>query len=129
MNITKNHYIEKKEENINSFFRLIKEYFNLQYLLINRRLREDHGLPPFVAYMLFAVAFIGFSTYLFHKSTFAEYIYALICIYFISNFSGKQRNDFLKICFKYNDYKISRIFENLAAMFPFIVFLFLNSVL
>ena len=101
---------------------MILKYFKLQYLLINRRLR-DEWLPPAVSYPLFAAAFFGFSIYLFHKSTFAEYIYVLIYLYFISNLSGKRRNDFLKICFKYRDYKIIRALENLAAALPFITVL------
>ena len=101
----------------------VKEYFNLQFLFINRRLREDHGLPPFVIYPLLAIAFIGFSTYLFHRSTFAEYVYVLIYLYFISNLSGKRRNDFLKICFGDKDSKIIRVFENLIAALPFLVVL------
>jgi len=100
-----------------------REYFNLQYLLINRRLREDHGLPPAVAYLLLASVFIGFSVYLFQKTAFAAYIYVFIYLYFISNLSGKQRNDFLKICFGYKESKIIRILENLITALPFIAVL------
>jgi len=101
---------------------MYKEYFKLQYLLINRRVR-DKWLPPVVAYPLLATAFIGFSSFLFYKSTFAEYLYVLICLFFISNISSKRRNDFLKICFGYKESKIVRALENLIAALPFIIFL------
>ena len=100
----------------------IKEYFKLQHRLINRHLREK-WLPPAVSYPLFATAFWGFSLYLFHKTDFAEYIYVLAYLFSISQLSGKRRNDFLKICFKYKDYKGIRVLENLAAALPFIAVL------
>ena len=100
----------------------IKDYFKLQFLLINRHLKDD-WLPPAVSYPLFAIAFIGFSIYLFHKLTFAEYLYVLIYLYFISFLSDKCRNNFLKICFGGSDSKIIRVLENLIMALPFIAFL------
>ena len=110
------------------FFTSVREYFNLRYLLINRHLNDD-WLPPVVSYPLFAIAFTGFSIFLFYKLVIieAEFLYIITYLYFISNLSGKQRNDFLKICFGDKHSKIIRALENLIVALPFIVFLLLQS--
>jgi hypothetical protein len=84
---------------------------------------RDEWLPPVVSYPLFTTAFFGFSIYLLHRFAFAEYIIVLAYLSFVSKLSGKQRNDFLKICFKQKDYKIIRALENLAVALPFIAVL------
>jgi len=75
---------------------------------------RDEWLPPVVSYPLPAIAFIGFSIYLFRETTFAEYIYVLTYLFFISKMSDKRRNDFLKICFRDKDFKIICVLERLG---------------
>jgi len=55
-----------------SFSLSAKAYFVLQYRLINRHLR-DNVLPIAAAYPILVIVFILFSTFLFNRSTFAEY--------------------------------------------------------
>jgi hypothetical protein len=88
----------------------------------NRRLK-DAGLEPMLGYALVLVGFLGFSFFLFHKTAFAHYAYMLISFGLTTKLSEIKRNDFLKSCFKNNRYKVVRLIENLAAAFPFVLFL------
>lgn len=47
------------------------DYFYLQYLMNNRKLKEA-GMHPLLRYLLGIVAFILLSEYLFQKTAFAE---------------------------------------------------------
>ena len=101
---------------------IYREYFNLQYRLINRRL-QDNGLNPGVGYILFAAVFVCFSLLLFNRTTYAEYLYVFAALFFMLNLSEQRRNDFLKICFTVKHYRIIRGLENLAIALPFVIFL------
>lgn len=100
----------------------MKEYFQLQFKLINRKL-TDYGLNPIIGFCLLFVGFIGLSIYLFSKTEFAEYIFILIALSFVSKLSETKRNDFLKFVFKDKTYMIYRIMENSIVVLPFISFL------
>ena len=99
-----------------------REYFNLQYRLINRRFK-DNGLNPVVGYLLSGAAFACFSLLLFNRTTYAEYFYVFAVLFFMLNLSEQRRNDFLKICFITKHYRIIRILENLITALPFVIFL------
>lgn len=101
---------------------IYREYFNLQYRLINRRLK-DNGLNPIVGHLLFAAVFVFFSLLLFKRTTYAEYFHVFAFLFLIFNLAEQRRNDFLKICFTVKHYKIIRILENLAISLPFVIFL------
>jgi hypothetical protein len=65
----------------------MKEYFILQFKMLNRQLTEL-GIEPVIGYLFGLFAFIGISIKLFEKTQFAEYIYIYIyCIGF--KFSNK----------------------------------------
>lgn len=101
----------------------MKEYFELQYRMSNRRFK-DTGFEPLFAYLILTVGFVGLSIYLFHKTEFAEYIYVLFALTLISNLSETRRTEFLKICFGDTKLKKIRATENLICSLPFLIFLF-----
>lgn len=100
----------------------MKEYFILQFKMTNRKL-TSYGLNPIIGFFLLFVVFIGLSIYLFSKSEFAEYVFILIALSFISKLNETKRNDFLKYCFRDTEYRKLRLIENLIIVLPFIVFL------
>ena len=100
----------------------MKEYFQLQIKMSNRKLME-FGLPPFLAYTLLPICFIGLSAYLFAKTEFAGYFYILIALGIFSKLTDIKRNEFLRSCFAQKDYLKLRLLENLTIAFPFALFL------
>ena len=100
----------------------MKEYFVLQFTLINRRLR-DAGVMPIYAYIILTIGFYGLSSYLFKKTEFAEYIYPFLAINLIGKLSETRRCEFLNICFGDAQLKKIRITENLFFSIPFVAFL------
>lgn len=100
----------------------MKEYFSLQYRMINRRF-TDSGVEPPLAYIALTIGFIGLSIYLFHKTEFAQYIYVLSALSITGKFSEIRRTEFIKFCFGDKRWKKIRIAENLMIVFPFIIFL------
>ncbi len=83
----------------------------------------DFGLPLLIGYTLLPFIFLLFSNYLFEKTTFANYIYALLSISFISKLNEPKRNDFLKSIFNKKKYRELRIVENIMYCIPFTLFL------
>jgi hypothetical protein len=100
----------------------VKEYFKLQYKLLNRIIR-DAGLDPATGYILGAIAFAGGALYLFSKTTFATAVFILIALSLQSRLSEIRRNDFLKLCFGDKQRKAIRVTENLVMSIPFLIFL------
>lgn len=100
----------------------MKEYFILQFKITNRKL-NDFGLHPIVGYLLILICFLLLSVYLFYKSELAQYAYILISLALTAKLSEIRRNDFLKLCFNYRQYKLIRIAENFSVTLPFLIFL------
>lgn len=100
----------------------MREYFELQYRMINRKFK-DAGLEPLLAHLILIVGFIGLSVYLFSKTEFAEYIYLFLALTFIGKLSETRRVEFLKICFGDTQAKKIRATENLICIIPFLTFL------
>lgn len=100
----------------------MKEYFDLQWKMISRKLK-DAGFKPLIAYIILIIGFLGFSIYLFHKTEYAEYIYAFLGLSFVSKLSETKRVEFLNICFGDTKMKKIRITENLICTVPFLIFL------
>lgn len=98
----------------------MKDYFVLQYKMLNRKFVE-FGLVPFMAYGLILIVFLVFSNMLFAKLDTANYIYSAIAITYVMKLSEKLKNDFLKQVFK--DYLKLRLIENTIAVLPFVAFL------
>ena len=100
----------------------MKEYFQLQIKILNRRM-IDFGLPVLIGYAILPVVFVLLSNYLFEKTEFANYVYGLFALIFISKLSEPKRNDFLKSIFNTYNYKKLRIVENIIYCLPFTLFL------
>jgi hypothetical protein len=90
--------------------------------MTNRRM-IDFGLPLLVGYALLVLIFVLFSNYLFSKTEFASYLYALIALGFVSKLSEVKKNDFLKSIFNKSKYHKIRVLENLICTTPFLLFL------
>ena len=100
----------------------MKEYFQLQTKLLNRKM-IDFGIPLLIGYTLLPCIFILLSNYLFEKIEFANYIYGLLALSFVSKLSEIKRNDFLKSIFNKDKYIILRLLENIIYCLPFTLFL------
>jgi len=100
----------------------MKEYFQIQIKILNRRM-IDFGLPILIGYAILPVVFVLLSNYLFEKIEFANYVYGLFALIFISKLSEPKRNDFLKSIFNTYNYKKLRIVENIIYCLPFTLFL------
>lgn len=100
----------------------MKDYFQLQYKMLNRKM-IDFGLPLLIGYPLLLFLFILLSNYLFGNTEFANYVYGLIALSFVSRLSDPKRNDFLKSIFNKDKYKKLRVIENLIYCLPFTLFL------
>jgi len=100
----------------------MKEYFELQYRMTNRRFK-DTGFEPLLAYLVLTVGFVGLSIYLFIKTEFGEYIFMLSALTLIGKLSETRRTEFLKICFGDTKLKKIRVTENLICSLPFLIFL------
>jgi len=100
----------------------MKEYFQLQFKILNRKM-IDFGIPLLVGYTLFPFVFILLSNYLFEQTEFANYIYGLLVVGLISKLSEPKRNDFLKSVFNKGKYNKLRILENIIYCLPFVLFL------
>lgn len=108
---------------------MIKNYFILQFKMLNRQL-ADFGMPPAAAWIALPLAFVGLSFYLFQKTPFAQYIYILMAVSLCSTFASGDRNDFLNSCFKQGDYYRIRFTENILIVLPFFIFLiYKNNIL
>ncbi|MEZ4874895.1 MAG: ABC transporter permease [Flavobacteriaceae bacterium] len=100
----------------------MKEYFQLQFKMLNRKM-IDFGIPFLIGYTLLPFVFILLSNYLFEKTEFANYAYGLLAISFVSKLSEPKRNDFLKSIFNKDKYRKLRIIENLIYCLPFTLYL------
>jgi hypothetical protein len=100
----------------------MKVYFLLRFKMLNRKM-IDFGLPLLIGYTLLPFVFVLLSNYLFEKTEFANYIYGLLAVSFVSKLSEPKRNDFLKSIFNKYNYKKLRILENIIYCLPFTLFL------
>lgn len=103
----------------------MREYIRLQYQMIFRKF-QDAGIQPYLGFLLSTMVFAGVSIYLFFKTEFAEYIYLLIAMTYLSRLSETRRNEFLKICFGDRKLRKIRVMENLICAVPFLIFLLLK---
>ena len=99
-----------------------QQYIDLQLTMFKRQLFE-FGLNPILGFIIILTGFYGFSIYLFIKTEYANYIYILIALSAISQYSEINRNDFLKFIYPKKNYYQIRILENLITVVPFVIFL------
>lgn len=105
---------------------MIKYYFRLQFIIIQRNLIE-WGVRPVLAYPLIIIGFILSSLYLFSKLEWAAELYSLISLFLISGLSNTNRINFFKACIAQGEYIVIRTIENLICLLPFAIFLLLKS--
>ena len=103
----------------------MKEYFILQFKMLNRQITE-WGIEPVIGYLVGIFAFIGISIKLFEKTQFAEYIYIALALSLVIKLNEINRNDFLKLCYSKTEYFKIRIVENLIVSIVFMTFLLLQ---
>ncbi|WP_445452169.1 ABC transporter permease [Flavobacterium sp. 25HG05S-40] len=111
----------------------MKEYFVLQFKMLNRQLTE-WGIEPIIGYLIGIFAFVGISIKLFEKTQFAEYIHITLALSLVLKLNEINRNEFLKLCYSKTEYIKIRIVENLIVSIVFILFLlfeekYLSSIL
>jgi hypothetical protein len=104
----------------------MKEYFKLQFRMLNRQLVEL-GIEPFLAYIISPILFYFATISLFKEVDFAEYIYFFTAVFLILKLSETNRNRFLKQCFSKLEYFQLRIVENSILALPFLAFLLYNE--
>lgn len=95
-------------------------------MLFQRRLR-DFGVAPVLGMILLVGIFVGGSIVLFHRTSLAPFIYAVISLSFTLRLSEARRNDFLKSCFPVREYRQLRWTENAISVIPFALFLLLKQ--
>jgi len=100
----------------------MKHYFDLQNVMINRKMR-DAGINPVLTYLLGFVAFTLLSEYLFFKTDFAKYLVIILCLSLQLKLSLKNRTDFILSTFGDKNKKRIRILENLIVSVPFVALL------
>jgi len=100
----------------------MKEYFILQFRMLNRNLRA-FGINPLAGCVLTIAILAGISFYLYTKTEFAPYIVALGAIAIMYPLNEERRLEFLKMIFKVRDVYMIRILENLVIAIPFMIFL------
>jgi len=103
----------------------MKYYFRLQFSRIKRQL-EHLGFPPYIGMVLSIIGFFALSHLLFFKISLAIYIYPLLAIYTLLQFSENDRNRFIGLCYDKKTYRQIRVIENSLLILPFIVYLSLR---
>ena len=83
----------------------------------------DFGIPLLIGYPTLLVIFIFLSDQLFENSEFANFIFVLMGLVFVSKLNQPKRNDFFKLVYNKKTYRLFRIAENIIFCMPFIIFL------
>ena len=101
---------------------MIEFYFKLQFKRLQRML-FDFKVNPYLGLILGIILFISFSKYLFYKTAYSNWIYALIGLMVLSKLGEKERIENLISTFKKKIYYQIRILENTIIIFPFLLYL------
>jgi len=104
----------------------MKEYFDLQLVMTNRKIKEA-GINPVLGYLLGLLVIVLFSEYIFHKTEFAKYLVILACLSFQFKLTEKGRTDFLRSTFGDKLKNKIRVLENLIISFPLVLILVYKS--
>ncbi len=104
----------------------MKEYFNIQFLMANRKLKEA-GINPLFGYVLGLLALILVSEYIYQKTEFAKYLLLLTCGSLQFKLSEKGRSDFLLTTFGNKRKRNIRIIENTMISIPFLAILIFHN--
>jgi hypothetical protein len=97
----------------------MKDYFDLQLVMTNRKI-EEAGLNPVLVCLLGLILFVVLSEYIFHKTEFAKYLIILVCFSFQFKLSENRRTDFLLSTFGDKSKNKIRVLENSIVCIPFV---------
>tara|TARA_B110000879_G_scaffold37238_1_gene51823 strand:- start:217 stop:1143 length:927 start_codon:yes stop_codon:yes gene_type:complete len=97
----------------------MKDYFDLQLVMTNRKI-EEAGLNPVLVCLLGLILFVVLSEYIFHKTEFAKYLIILVCFSFQFKLSENRRTDFLLSTFGNKSKNKIRVLENSIVCIPFV---------
>lgn len=100
----------------------IKQYFNLQFVMLKRQLK-DFGIDPTTGIIILIIVFLVISILTFSKTEYAKYLYIMAALSITLNHAETNRNDFLKSIFIRKKYFIIRSVENVLTVLPFVIFL------
>lgn len=100
----------------------MKYFFRLQFLRLTRTL-SDWGLPPWIAFVLFPLAFVGLSQVLFAQVSGAAYLYVGLYYLSVQPLSAPPRDRFLRLTFPERTVLRIRLSEQLVFALPFLLFL------
>lgn len=106
----------------------MKEYFGLQLIMTNRKIKEA-GINPVLGYILGLIAFVLLSEFIFYKTEFAKYLVLLTCLSLQLKLSKSQRTDFLISTFGDKSKNTIRTLENLIVCIPFVSILLYKNLL
>ncbi|MBR2887366.1 MAG: hypothetical protein IKB95_03995, partial [Bacteroidales bacterium] len=105
----------------------MRQYFQLQFTMLNRRMR-DFGINPVLGYLLLTGLFIGFVKALYYRvEEYAPWILIGACLMAQTPMSQKERSDFLQTTFGKGRKTKIRIVENIIISLPFVAALILNQ--
>lgn len=104
----------------------MKDYFFLQYKMINRQLREV-GVHPVIGCIICLTAFILIFEYGFTKTEFTKYLILLVSFSFLLKFTEKNRTEFLLLTYGFKIKNTIRRIENLIIIIPFCVILLYHN--
>ena len=104
----------------------MRGYFALQFKM-NVRKMVDFGLNPILGFLLFPIAFIAGTEWLYFKLESAPYIYMALAVGFLYKLSSTKRNYFLQTCFPRTSYLELRLSENALLALPFLAYLVLKG--
>lgn len=97
----------------------MKDYFVLQFVMTNRKIKEA-GLNPLLGYVLGFTAFVLLSEYIFYKTEFAKYLIILTCLSLQFKLSERNRTDFFLSIFGVKTKMKIRVVENFILCIPFV---------
>ena len=101
---------------------MIKYYFSLQVKLFNRKI-TSLGVQPMWTYFLILLFFVIASELVFIKLSYASIVYSFIALQPAFFLADKSRNNFIRACFRSNNYRKIRLLENIILTIPFAIFL------
>ena len=90
--------------------------------MLNRKFK-DVGFEPALAFLIITIFFVLASFYFFYKVGYSSYVYPIISFSLTGSLSEIKRNEFLKLCFKTNEWRKIRVIENIIVAIPFLAFL------
>jgi hypothetical protein len=104
----------------------MRNYFALQYRLVNRHL-SDFGIRPLIGYLLGGLFFAGFSIYLWYITSFAAYLFGVLGLSLTTILADPGKITFIRQHFSSGDLFRIRAVENLILILPFVLVLMIHQ--